>query len=139
MRTHSRRNRPARRRAGFTLLEILLVVTILAVIGGLVVTNIFSAQDKAFQNLAKNQISALEQHLDNYRLNVGSYPNSLDDLHVQPGNLADPTRWVQVLKKPVGPDPWNHPYEYKVNGNTVEIRCSGPDGQSNTEDDITNN
>ena len=132
-----RRRRPSRRR-GFTLLEVLLVVVILAVIAGIVVVNIFSTQDEAFKKLAQSQVSAISNSLKQYRLLVGSYPSSLSALHEKPSDLADGSKWSPVLEKPVSPDPWGRPYEYKLNGNTFEIRCLGPDGQSGTEDDIVN-
>jgi general secretion pathway protein G len=137
-RSMMQRRRRLGRRKGFTLLEVLLVVVILAVIAGIVVVNIFSTQDEAFKKLAQSQVSAISNSLKQYRLLVGSYPSSLSALHEKPSDLADGSKWSPVLEKPVSPDPWGRPYEYKLNGNTFEIRCLGPDGQSGTEDDIVN-
>ncbi len=126
-----------RRRAGFTLLEVLLVVVILAVIAGIVVVNVFGTQDAAFERLAKSQVKAISNSLKQYKLFVGSYPNELSALWSQPSDV-DASKWKAVLDTPINADPWGNPYEYKRNGNSFEIRCAGIDGQPNTEDDITN-
>ncbi len=125
-------------RAAFTLIEVLLVLVILSVIIGLVVVNIGGTTNNAYKSLAKTQVANLSNHVNRYQLMVGSLPSSLNDLYEQPSNLADPTKWDQVIEKPVPPDPWNHAYEYKVTGADFEIRSFGPDGQANTADDITN-
>jgi general secretion pathway protein G len=125
-----------RRRDGFTLIEVLLVLAILVVVAGLVVVNAVGVSDEANKKAARTQIKNLSNMVDLYRLNVGSFPSSLDALYTQPSD-ADPSKWSQVSKNPIPPDPWNHPYEFKINGSTFEIRCLGPDGQSNTPDDIT--
>jgi hypothetical protein len=51
--------------------------------------------------------------------------------------LADPTKWMQVSNEPIPADPWGRPYQYKLNGDKFEIRSLGPDGQENTDDDVT--
>ncbi len=124
------------RRAGFTLLEVLLVVVILSVIMSLVVVNIFGARDNANIGLAKVNLKAISTLLDTYRLNIGSYPNSLDDLVAMPSDLPDPSKWYKIAKEPISPDPWGRPIEYKGAGNSFELRSAGPDGQMNTADDI---
>jgi general secretion pathway protein G len=124
-------------RRGFTLIEVLLVLAILVVVAGAVVINFGAVGDKANKSFAKSELSRLSGFVKTYQLLVGSLPSSLDALSTQPSDLADPSKWSAVLDKPVGPDPWGRPYEYKVTGSTFEIRSLGPDGQSNTEDDIT--
>jgi general secretion pathway protein G len=130
------RCRPNRRRQGFTLLEVLLVVVILSVIMSLVVVNIFGARDTANKGLAEVNIKSIGALLDTYRLAIGSYPNSLQDLSVQPSDLPDPSKWYAVSKEPISPDPWGNPFEYKGAGNSYELRSAGPDGQMSTADDI---
>lgn len=125
-------------RRAFTLIEILLVLAILVVVAGVVTVNAIGVSDDANKKFAKTQIAALSGFVNQYRLSVGSLPTSLDSLYTQPGDIADPTKWTQLVDKPVPPDPWNRPYEYKINGSKFEIRSVGPDGQSNTPDDITN-
>jgi general secretion pathway protein G len=132
-----RRHRRSQVRRAFTLLEILLVVMILAVIAGFVITNVFATQDEAYKQSAKVQISDLENKVKQYRMKMKSYPSELNALHVKPSD-AGSGDWYQIIDKPVPDDPWGKPYSYKVSGTDVEIRSSGPDGQMNSEDDITN-
>jgi general secretion pathway protein G len=122
---------------GFSLLEIMLVLVILVVVGGIVAVNLGGVQDKAFSNTAKTQINNFKQFLEMYRLNVGTFPSSLDALYEKPSDLADPTKWMQVSNEPIPADPWGRPYQYKLNGDKFEIRSLGPDGQENTDDDVT--
>jgi general secretion pathway protein G len=58
-------------------------------------------------------------------------------LYEKPSDLADPTKWMQVSNEPIPADPWGRPYQYKLNGDKFEIRSLGPDGQENTDDDVT--
>ncbi len=124
-------------RKGFTLIEVLLVLAILVVVAGAVVINAVGVSDDANKKFAKTQISSLSAFVNQYRLTVGSLPSSLEALYTQPSDLQDVSKWVKIMDKPLGLDPWNHPYEYKIDGSSCEIRCIGPDGQSNTADDIT--
>lgn len=125
-----------RPRRGFTLIEVLLVLVILTVIAGLVIVNVGGTQDAAFGRLARTQLRAIGQQLEQYRLEVGSYPSSLDALFQQPSDIADPSLWRQISQKPIPPDPWGRPYQYKLLGDTYEIRSLGKDGIPNTENDI---
>ncbi|MFO0923928.1 MAG: type II secretion system protein GspG [Pirellulales bacterium] len=135
MKKRVRANR--RRRAGFTLIEILLVLVIVSVVAGAAMLSIFAQQDRAYINLTKQQISQAGTALKTYRLNSGSYPNTLNALWENPGDLPAGQTWTQSLDKPMAADPWGSPFEYKLNGNSYEIRSAGPDKQMNTEDDIT--
>lgn len=131
----AQRCRPLRRR-GFTLLEIMLVLVIIAAIAGIAVVNIGSFQELGFRRTATAEISNLKTMLESYKLEVGTYPSQLSHLYEQPSDLADPTKWMQISKKPINPDPWGRPYEYTLNGSEFELRSLGPDGQSGTEDDV---
>lgn len=136
-----RRLRQTRRqvRKAFTLLEVMLVLVILAAIAGIAVVNLGAFQTSAYEKLTKTQINNLKNQLEAYRLEVGSYPSDLNHLYEKPSDLADPTVWMQISKDPIKPDPWNHDYEYEMNGADFVIRSLGPDGKSQTEDDIVSN
>ena len=123
-------------RRGFTLIEIMLVLVILAAVAGIAVFSLSGQQTAAFKRTAATQVNTLKTHLDLYKLNVGTYPQTLDALHEQPSDV-DASKWSQVTKEPIKPDPWGRPLEYKVSGDTYELRSLGPDGQSGTDDDIT--
>jgi len=124
-------------RSGFTLMEVMLVLVIIAAIAGIAVVNIGGVRENAFKQTAKTDINNLKTLISTYELMVGTYPSTLEALHEQPSDLADPTKWQRVSRDPIKPDPWQHPYEYKVSGAEYEIRSLGPDGQSGTDDDIT--
>ena len=95
---------------GFTLVELIVVIIILGLIVGLVGPRLFGRVGQSKQATAKAQIELLGAALDQYRLDVGAYPTSLDALvRSQGGNWNGP-----YLKKPAIPnDPWGRPYEYK--------------------------
>jgi general secretion pathway protein G len=132
------------RRAGFTLMEILIVLAILAVIIGLVLPNLLGAQKKANINAAKVQVEAVEKALGLYAVDhEGDFPGSLDALISSPGN--DPKWKGPYLEKGKTPlDPWTNPIQYQYpgahqpGGDRPDVWSMGPDKQSNTADDITN-
>lgn len=135
---------PASRRAGFTLLELLVVVAIIGLLAGYVGPRYFGQIGKAEVKAARAQIDALEKALDTYRLDVGRYPSSelgLDALMVRPGGVA---KWAgPYLKKGIPPDPWGQPYRYKSPGEHGEFDLSslgrdGKPGGSGEDADITN-
>lgn len=136
MRTRIRRISARKARRGFTLIEIMLVLVILAAVAGIAVYNLAGTQATAFKRTAASQINTLKGMLDMYKLNMGSYPPTLDALNVAPSD-ADPTRWEPVSREPIKPDPWGRPLEYKVEGDKYDLRSLGADGQSGSEDDIT--
>lgn len=123
-------------RGGFTLMEVMLVLVIIAAIAGIAVVNMGGVRGEAFKRTAKAEMSNLKSLISQYDLQVGALPATLEALYEQPSDLADPSKWIRVSSKAIGPDPWGRPYEYKVNGAEYEIRSLGPDGQSNTDDDI---
>ncbi|XZE44463.1 type II secretion system protein GspG [Pirellulaceae bacterium SH467] len=129
--------RRGRQRSAFTLMEVLLVLIIIVVIAGFGIRALTGTFDQAKKNQAKAMLGILSTSLKEYQIQVGALPSALDALHQQPSDLADPSMWVQKLDKPVPADPWNRPYEYKLNGSAFELRSLGPDGQSGTQDDIT--
>lgn len=133
------KNRIRQRRAvrsGFTLIEIMLVLVIIAAVAGIAVFNLAGAQDAAFKKTAAAQINSLKGQLDFYNLQMRTYPPTLEALYEAPSD-ADKSQWTQISREPIKPDPWGRPFEYKVNGGEYELRSLGPDGQSGTDDDIT--
>ncbi|WP_211444742.1 type II secretion system major pseudopilin GspG [Collimonas humicola] len=123
---------PNQRRAGFTLLELLVVIVIIGLLAGMVAPRYFDQIGKSNTKIARAQIVSLEKALDQYRLDVGHYPTTdegLDSLFVKPGNEE---KWQgPYLKKAVPMDPWGRPYIYKSPGDHGELDLStlGADGQ----------
>ncbi|GAB7545365.1 type II secretion system major pseudopilin GspG [Cupriavidus sp. CuC1] len=132
------------RAAGFTLLELLIVVVIIGLLAAYVGPKYFSQLGKSERTMAKAQIDALEKALDAYRLDVGRYPSTEEGLIALVTKPGGGVQWNgPYLKKDVPFDPWGHPYQYRSPGATseVEIRSYGKDGQAGgTGDaaDITN-
>jgi general secretion pathway protein G len=138
--------KPAQRRRGFTLVEVLLVLIILVVIGSLVYTAIGPMQTNAFRRAAKSQVQAFESVLKAYRLDMNDYPSTsqgLDALRRRPGEISDGAQWNgPYLEKDIPSDPWGNPYQYeypgKRNGDAPDIWSMGPDKASGTDDDVGN-
>ncbi|MGO4330878.1 type II secretion system major pseudopilin GspG [Cupriavidus sp. 2TAF22] len=130
--------------AGFTLLELLIVVVIIGLLAAYVGPKYFSQLGKSERTIAKAQIDALEKALDTYRLDVGRYPSTEEGLVALVSKPGGGSQWNgPYLKKAVPADPWGHPYQYKSPGTAgeIEIRSFGKDGQAGgTGDnaDITN-
>lgn len=119
--------------AGFTLLELLVVIVIIGLLAAYVGPKYFSQLGKSEVTVARAQIEAFEKSLDTYRLDVGRYPTTEEGLNAL--MAAPPTaagKWNgPYLKKGVPPDPWGHPYQYRAPGTKgdYEIVSLGKDGQ----------
>ena len=123
----------AHKAAGFTLLELLVVIVIIGLLAAYVGPKYFSQLGKSEVTIAKAQIEAFEKSLDTYRLDVGRYPTTDEGLAAL--LTAPPTAGAKwngpYLKEGVPPDPWGHPYQYKSPGakSEFEIISLGRDGQ----------
>lgn len=138
----SRRNSRARR-AGFTLIEVLMVLVILVILGSFAVTIFTGTQQKAKIDQARSQIGLVESAARLYQLHMNGYPQTLDDLIQAPSDATNPNKWGgPYLEKKVPLDPWENEYMYanpgKNNTTKFDIWSMGPDGMDGTEDDIGN-
>jgi general secretion pathway protein G len=122
---------------GFTLLEIIVVIIVLALLAGLVAPQIFGRLTEARSTTARTQIELLGTALDNYRLDNGSYPTTeqgLEALRERPTRAPVPANWRgPYLRKAVPNDPWGRPYIYKLPGDKnpsgFDLGTLGRDGQ----------
>jgi general secretion pathway protein G len=125
---------------GFTLVELLLVLVILALIGGLVLPGIIGKAEGAKWKAAHSQVSRLAMAVESYYLDTGSTPESLEELVNESG---DATGWNGPYVKPSSlKDPWGREYDYQYPGEhgDFDIVSLGADGQPGGEDknaDIT--
>lgn len=137
-------NTTNRGHGGFTLVELLLVLTILGILAALVVPKFSGRTEQAKLTAAQTQISNFGTALDQFEVDTGAYPkgrNGLNDLLFLP---RDAQNWHgPYLKIDVIPnDPWQHPYVYecpgKHNPTSYDLYSAGPDGRTGTEDDVCN-
>lgn len=115
---------------GFTLLELMIVITIIAIIGGFAVTRFTSTIDKTKVTAAKTDFGTFETSLDAYYLNHNSYPSTQEGLQ----KLID--EGIIKNKKDSLLDPWNNPYQYRYPGefsDAPEIWSFGADGKEGGE------
>lgn len=116
-----------RRQQGFSLIEVLVVMTILAVIFGLVVSNVTGGQEKARYKEAQIMVQKLTQSVAEFNLDTGKYPNSLDDLVNDTGDAM----WMGPYTKEKDlKDPWGEPYHFSSSsqhGQSFDIYSYGAD------------
>ncbi|KQP12647.1 type II secretion system major pseudopilin GspG [Pseudorhodoferax sp. Leaf267] len=122
-----------RRAAGFTLLELLVVMVIIGLLAAYVAPRYFSQVGKSEVRAAQAQISALTSALNTYRLDVGHYPTDDQGLAALTARPAGVAKWDgPYLQKGVPADPWGRPYLYKSPGTHGEfdLYSHGKDGQA---------
>ena len=106
--------------AGFTLVELMVVIVILGLLATIVAINVMPALGKGNDAKAKADIAQIEQALEMYRLDNLSYPSSTDGLQAlvaPPPGLAQPQRYSQSgYIKRLPEDPWGNPYRYTYPG-----------------------
>jgi general secretion pathway protein G len=122
-----------RRQTGVTLIEMLVVLTIIALFAALVAPRMLKKSDTARVTAAHAQINSFMTALGTYKLDTGLYPTNeegLQALRVKPQNV---NQWQgPYLPQEIPMDPWGHPYSYKYpgeHGDEPDLICLGADGQ----------
>lgn len=124
---------------GFTLIELVVVLTIVALIAGIVLPNVVGQVGTSRHKTARIQIEELGAALETFRLEAGRYPNSeegLAALVAQPDSLP---RWYgpYLRKKTIPHDPWGTEYHYRSPGQygAYDLYSLGRDNQQGGEDE----
>ena len=137
-------------RRAFTLIELLIVIAILLAIGGLVAVNVMSAKDQADVDLATIQIDSFNAAIKRFRLDLNRYPTEGEGLAVLWSQDAiedeeEAVNWKgPYLDDPKPTDDWGNdwiyrfPSEIRDSETMYDIVSIGPDGEEDTDDDITN-
>lgn len=121
-----------RDRGGFTLIELLVVMVIIGLLAALVGPKVFPKVEKGKQAAAKAQIELFGQSLDEFRLEVGRYPNTQEGLAALMTNPGLKGWDGPYLKKAVPNDPWGRVYQYQSPGThgDYDLFSYGGDGKA---------
>ena len=138
------RSQGIRGRQGFTLVELLVVMAIIALLAALVAPKVFPKLGQGKTSAAKAQIELFGQALDQYRLDTGRYPTTeqgLQSLITNPGD--DKWQGPYLKKNLIPPDPWGKPYNYACPGNHGEYDLfsygrDGTPGGDGEDKDVVN-
>ncbi len=144
---------PSRRavRAGFTLIEVLLVIVIIGMLATVLIVTVGGSGDGARIDTTKLSLQKIESKVELYNLHTGRFPSEADGglkaLMVKPSDekVAEKWRGPYVQEAEIK-DAWNTEFNYELveagaaltGGKKFKLWSNGPDGQSSTEDDIRN-
>lgn len=122
---------------GFTLIELMIVVIIIAALAAMVAPSLIGRSDEAKDKIAQGDLSSLDTALKLFRLDTGAFPTTeagVDALLTASG------KGPYLERKPL--DPWGRKYQYRCPGvhrsSSYDLFSMGRDGKSGTEDDIKN-
>ena len=123
--------------AGFTLIELMVVLVIIGVLAALIVPNVLDRADDARATAAKTDVNNLMQALKLYRLDNQRYPTAaqgLQALLTKPTTVPVPSNWKPYLDK-LPNDPWGNAYQYLYPGikGEIDVLSFGADGQAGGE------
>jgi general secretion pathway protein G len=129
-------------RRGFTLMEMLLVVVIIAILAAVVAPMVLGRGDQARVSAAKGDISSLDTGFGQFKLDVKRFPTEQEGIQALLDDPGSAKGWAgpYISKPPM--DPWGNAYKYRLSELKsrmgYDVYSMGPDGQDNTPDDIGN-
>ena len=122
-----KKGKKKRRQGGFTLIEILIVVLIIGLLASFVAPNLIGRYERSKEEIAKAQVEMLSSGVLSFKLDLGRYPTTLDELL----KSADPKwRGPYLSKQTLPKDPWDRDYVYKAPGEhgAFDLYSLGADG-----------
>ena len=124
--------------SGMTLIEIIIVITLLVSLMAYLATNLMSTSESAKEDQAKLAMGAIQQSLQIYRVHNNRYPGTDQGLNALLTAPADAKNWrgpyIEANKLK---DPWGNDFTYESDGRTIKMTSAGSDQQMGTADDIT--
>lgn len=132
--------RPTRLSQGFSLIEMMLVLGIIAFIAAMVAQNIFRSGEEAKQRQAKLGVNKVAAEVQTFYSENGNLPGKIDDLMKKPANAQN---WRQYLRESQAKDPWQNAYVLKVSGEfpdgfaVISLGADGKEGGSGRDADIS--
>ncbi|MCK5727289.1 MAG: type II secretion system major pseudopilin GspG [Thiotrichaceae bacterium] len=128
--------RPALKQQGFTLIELMVVVAILAILIGVVMPNVMKNPEKARVTAAKAQIKIIQSQMEAYQMDNFKYPTTDEGIKALVEKPSGAKNWSGYLKRqPV--DPWGNKYKYinpGTRGGDIDIYSLGIDGEPGNDD-----
>jgi len=133
------------RRKGFTLIELMIVVLIIAVLAGIITPKFFGVSEEAKRSRAMSDLKILDGCIERFKLNMGRYPEGLQELIEKPADDEDDKWRGPYIDNKELLDPWGGEYHYEQPGSnrpeTFDLASFGADGNEGgegDEEDVTN-
>ena len=127
-----------KRPAGFTLLEIMVVVIIIGVLAATIIPQFMGTTHDAKVSAAKGDVAQLESAMERFNLHMDRFPTMDEGLNVLvEASVGEDKKWRGPYIKVLRPDPWGNPYQYRAPGmhhsSTFDVWSRGADGQDGGE------
>ena len=131
---NARKNETVRRDAGFTLIEIMLVVVIIGLLAAVALPRLGGRVGMSQVKAAESTVKNIRLAINMYEVDNGKYPDSMQNL-ISKGNEIN-WQGPYLEKAEVPKDPWGNEYQYTKQGSTYTVASGGPDGSFGSGDDI---